>query len=277
MRVDSRGRFDHTYGVNGLAPLPPGFLVSGFLADRDGRVLILGRTGRRQGMAVLRLNAAGRPDGSFGYGGLAVVGFGHHAEAKAALIEPDGRILLVGRAGTDAAAARLLPDGALDRSFGNEGRLTNLSGESGEATVVVAQPPGDLLIGCATKEPGAGSSTVLVRLGPDGRRIRSFGSGGVRQIGGRGTLLSLFTSRRRIVAVSALTGARRGGVEIRSFGPSGGDRSFGRAGVERAAVGQRQTFNPVAVARQPDGRIVVAGTAGIAGSPGSRLELLGLR
>jgi hypothetical protein len=87
--------------------------------------------------------------------------------------------------------------------------------------------------------------------------------------------LGLFTTSRRLMLVGPQSD-RRGGVVLRAYRPDGSiDREFGRGGSSVAAVGQKRRFVPVAAARQPNGRILVAGTAG--GGPGGVLELLGFR
>src|SRR5438128_287792 len=103
------------------------------------------RPGRRPApLAVEHLEdrttpVAGFLDPSFGTNGIAITGFpvqgtfDVEAEAHAMAVQPDGKIVIAGStpnltvaSGTDDLdmfAARLNPDGSLDTSFGNGGRV----------------------------------------------------------------------------------------------------------------------------------------------------------
>src|SRR5258707_10859884 len=76
-------------------------------------------------MAVARYVSNGTLDSTFGSSGKAIVDFSlGNDEAHGVSVLSDGRILLVGSSdccnggGTDFALARLLPNGAMDNSFG---------------------------------------------------------------------------------------------------------------------------------------------------------------
>jgi uncharacterized delta-60 repeat protein len=273
LRFDNRGRLDRRYGTDGEAPLPVGFRVNDFLARRDGSVLVIGRI-KRPGMAIYRFTPRGRPDRHFGRRGLAVVSFGGlGTEARSALIERDGRIVLVGRAGGKAAAARLLPGGDPDPSFGHRGRAPGLIEPHTAANIVVRQG-GGTLIACERESSSAERATILVRLDRRGHRVSSFGARGVVRPGGDAHPLALFATKRGSILITPRGWNSSGGVVLRAFRSNGAlDRRFGRRGMTVAATGQDRIFNPVAAARQSNGRIVVVGTAG-AWFTGNKVELL---
>lgn len=276
LRFDNHGRLDGAYGKDGEAPLPAGFIAGSFLARPNGVVIVVGRVRHPWGMGAYRLTARGHPDHGFGRRGLAVVGFGRevNAEARAALIEPDGRIVLAGWVKAAAAAARLLPNGRLDPSFGRRGRLTDLLGHGTKAAAIVRSQHGGLLLACAREAASIPGATVLLGLDDDGHRDSSFGRDGVVRPGGTAMPLALFSGKRRSVLVTARPGRNKGGVVLRAYRPGGAiDRRFGRRGKATAAVDQARVFSPVEATRQPDGRIIVAGTAGTEPS-GNRVELL---
>jgi uncharacterized delta-60 repeat protein len=265
-RFGNRGRLDRAYGKEGHAALPTRFNPRSLLARPDGSVLVLGSVrGRKLGMAAYRLGPRGRPDPTFGHRGLAVVAFGDrvNAEARGALVGPGGRIVLFGSQRATAAVARLLPSGRLDRGFGHRGRLTDFLGHGTRALLAAPAPGGGIVLACL-REPASGSGgTRLVRLGPDGALASGFGGGGIVQAPGTAPPLALFSGPRRIVLLTARPGRSTGGVLLRGFAPDGRiDRHYGVRGSVTAAVGQRRPFVPVAAARDPRGRIVVAGTAG---------------
>ncbi|MEM9300510.1 MAG: delta-60 repeat domain-containing protein [Pseudomonadota bacterium] len=85
--------------------------------------------------AVLKYLADGTPDPNFGVDGLVITDFGNFEdEATAVAVQDDGRIIVAGGAGferdfsdigfrSDFGLVRYLPDGSLDPSFGDDGRV----------------------------------------------------------------------------------------------------------------------------------------------------------
>lgn len=275
LRFEKRGQLDRDYGVDGRARLPAGFRVSTFLAQRDGSVIVVGRTGLQGKMAAYLLTARGRPARGFGHEGLALVSFGdlRHTEARSVLIEPDGRIVLVGWAGGQAAAARLLPDGRLDPDFGRRGRIASLIGPHTAADIVVRQGRG-ILVACEPEKVSGPDGVVLVRLNRSGRRVSSFGLHGVVRPGGDVAPFALFATRRGSTLITRRGWSSSGGVVLRAYRHNGAiDRQFGHRGMTVAASRQNRLFYPMSATRQPSGKIVVAGTAG-AWFTGNSVELL---
>ena len=81
-------------------------------------------------------------------------------------IQPDGRIVIAGRAPPnrprgddfdDLYVARLLADGQLDRSFGGDGQVvTDVGGLSNEAQNVVVQPADEMIVlSGSSRNPGS--------------------------------------------------------------------------------------------------------------------------
>jgi uncharacterized delta-60 repeat protein len=74
---------------------------------------------------LLRYNTDGSLDPSFGDGGKVLTSFGCGSEgANAIAIQPDGKILAAGFAGSAIAVARYQADGSLDPSWDGDGRAT---------------------------------------------------------------------------------------------------------------------------------------------------------
>lgn len=83
----------------------------------DGRIVIAGRGGNN--FALARYNSNGSLDGGFGNGGKVTTDFAGGIDfATAMVFQPDGRIIAVGRSGSDFAVARYNPNGSLDTTFG---------------------------------------------------------------------------------------------------------------------------------------------------------------
>jgi hypothetical protein len=279
-RFDPLGRRDEHYGADGAADLPAKFLVFSFMVRRNGSVLLLGRMAGRRGMAAFKLNPRGDPDLGFGRDGLGLVPFGFKAkaEARAAAVDSRGRVVLLGRAGSRAVGARLLADGRLDRRFAHRGRLT-IETDFWVGSTTLALGADDGILVAVGPEPAKRGGVTLRRFGPGGRPDRSFGNNGTVQVRRSGTLrISILADRRQILVALARGGWGEGGVTLRAYRSDGAvDRRFGNDGAVRGGASRRRAFRLAAVARQPDGRLVVTGTAGEIGALSARAELLRFR
>jgi len=124
-------RGDNTWGLTGLAG-DKLLAVSAQVGVGEGR--------RDHDFAIVKLNADGTRDTSFGTGGVAIVGVGPNVSEipKTALELPDGRIVVTGYAPIDGIVKiimfRLTPQGALDPTFGTGGiAITQLLGSVSES------------------------------------------------------------------------------------------------------------------------------------------------
>jgi uncharacterized delta-60 repeat protein len=169
-RFTASGRVDSAFGSGGsiaTSLLPPLYDHSRTQAPvlslrPDGRILIAGVSARGddRDFTVIRFDASGRPDPTFGRSGTATYGFDDESESVSAMaVDEDGRILVVGNArrfrrallvllyeNEQAAILRLLPDGTVDRSFGKDGRvLTDYGGDHEDALDIRLLPGGRML------------------------------------------------------------------------------------------------------------------------------------
>lgn len=174
------------------APVP-GFnrasgVYRGLVALPDGRFLAY-RTDPAGQYQVWRFGADGRPDASFGSGGLvwAMAEDGLRVTALAA--DSDGRVWVVGSvtqgnaqgiAGRIAIVLRLLGDGRPDTSFGNQGHVRlPFDGLGSESVAGLPEPDGSVVVVAnAARVAGTLAVAALVRLDPTGRIDSSFGEGG---------------------------------------------------------------------------------------------------
>lgn len=226
-------------------------------------------------------------DSTFGDSGKVVVdpppGGGERPAAQ--VILPDGKILVAGtgfpaRGGSVFMALRFGPDGSLDQTFGDRGRVwTDLAtvsapsggrvhdgiavGVSGASALAVA-PDGRFVLGGYTGTL-ATAEAALVRYRPDGTLDPSFGADGVvvTDFGGLGSdVVSALTLMPggRIVA----TGSSGDRMALARYHPGGGlDTSFGPEGV----VLSGGMLNGLSAAVDADGRLLVAGQSGRPGGP----------
>jgi uncharacterized delta-60 repeat protein len=137
------GGLDQTF--NGTGVTTAAFDLGGLNADtaaavavqRDGKIVVVGSAkgaGTDVDFAVARFNTDGTLDATFGSGGKVAIGFdlggGNEDRATSVAIDLGGRIFVAGYAQVDAAGdydfavLRLTPDGALDPTFGGDGRAT---------------------------------------------------------------------------------------------------------------------------------------------------------
>jgi uncharacterized delta-60 repeat protein len=203
-------------------------------------------------------------------------------KASAVAIQPDGRIVAAGRslvrvsgsAHSYFALARYLPDGSLDPSFGAGGRVDTDAGSDEEGAYdVVALPDGRIVAAGAGGRTFENERMTAARYLPDGSPDPSFGGGdGVADVTGveywgHDCLYAQAAAAQpdgKLVLVGSVgCGGEEGGVAIAVVRllPDGRlDPSFDRDGT------QTFDFGPcdygTAVALQPDGKILVAGTDG---------------
>ena len=145
MRFLPNGQLDTTFGSSGKTLT--NFLTNStdqcfdIAIDSLGRIIAAGRVTQSvnkssyQYFVVARYSANGTLDTSFGTNGLTTTSFvGGTTLAKALVLQADNKIVLVGQVGVgpwDIAVARYQENGAIDTSFGVNGKVTtNLAGGS---------------------------------------------------------------------------------------------------------------------------------------------------
>ena len=159
-------------GASAMAIQPDGKIVTaGFASPPAG-----GRT-----FVVVRYDSAGLPDPSFGDDGIVTTSFGGgSAAARALAIEPDGDIVVAGTSsqpetGWDFALARYEPDGSLDASFSDNGRVTtDFDNVANGINALAVQPNGKLVVAGESR-----GDFALARYDTDGSLDTSFSGDGV--------------------------------------------------------------------------------------------------
>jgi uncharacterized delta-60 repeat protein len=275
-RFGTDGRPERRYGSAGMAPLPEGFDARRMVVRPDGTVLVVGRLAGENEMTLYELNPGGHPKRSFGNRGLIRIRSPKGIEAKAlsATFDRRGRIVVFGTVERQTLLIRLLPNGRPDPSFGDHGRVDFRPLLSTAITSVNATRDGDIYL--VTSSSG-GRETTLVRFLEDGALDRSFGHDGVVRYRASQPLFAVFPGRRQLILVAGDGNAYRTGFAVRAFHPDGSrDRSFGDDGVFRGSPGPLGAFEPIGAVRQPDGKIVIAGTRR-PNEYGEKLELIRFR
>jgi uncharacterized delta-60 repeat protein len=184
-RILSDGTLDTSFGTNGTATVSGIQLNARQLAvDAQNKIILPIRVIVNgiitQTFAVLRLNADGTPDTGFGTGGQVTVDFSGNAQALAAAVLPNGKIMVTGMGpdGTstsngagDFAAVRLNSDGQPDTTFGAGGKLLfgtdqpdvpQLSEQEAWNAVVALPNNGALMLGTGFGRTSFSGSTYVV-------------------------------------------------------------------------------------------------------------------
>jgi uncharacterized delta-60 repeat protein len=158
--------------------------------------------------------------------------------------------------------------GSLDTSFGSGGKVvTDFGSPIAEGQSLAVQPDGKLVV-AGRRSNNDGTIFALARYNSDGSLDPSFGSGGrVTTAFPQGeseiTAMALQQDGKIVAAGDTGGGANHGVMAVARYNPDGTlDQAFGTAG--QATVDFGAGFHTAyAIGIQPDGKIVLAGTASL--------------
>ena len=266
------GTVDDSFGTNGRSIRDfagKEDQASDVVVQPDGKIVVAGsaRTSTVE-FVVARQTPDGTPDGTFGTNGTVLVDFGPTANAAAysLALQPDGKIVVAGRADADVAVVRLTTDGALDPSFGGgDGKVTtDLDLRFDIGNDVALQPDGRIVVGGNSSQANSGNASLLVRYNVDGSLDTSFDGDGlvttpVGSSGGAQALVLLPGGQIVLGGVSELNQGTGFDFALRRFTSTGGpDASWGNSGV--VLTDFAGSFDSLAaLALQSDGKIVALG------------------
>jgi uncharacterized delta-60 repeat protein len=261
MRLDSAGNVDPTFADEGrrvFVTTPwdnPGLYLRAVTRQPDGKFLFGGYCNNcpdTYRAVVLRVNANGEPDPTFGEAGWASMSVPSEPRLHAIAVDAEGRILLAGArlmpSATIPMVVRMTADGEADTSFG--------AGSNGVAVIVglpdtldatwnvralAADRYGALTLAIANFSPLPVNRTGLARLDAEGSLDTSFGTSGWLELtledGARMETLAL-RSDGRIMAAGWIehTGGGRDHYIARATRGGQLDSSFDGNGVVRIAI-----------------------------------------
>ena len=276
------GALDTSFGVNGLVMLDFGGgydQVSQILSCADGKLLVAGSVqvdpqGNQQ-LGLVRLNANGSLDASFGTGGKWV--FTRAGEATGSYhvaLDPAGRLLVWGNSnstdpespGPAVHMARFLADGSADTSFGDQGALDFSLGSwyANKGVALALDAGGGIVLGWNQYDYATGHHINLTRFDTTGTPDLSFGEGGTAITGlltGYGSDFGLVLDAlgRPLIApqLAGATGTQQDFVLARFNLDGSQDSSFGAGGLTMTDFGSNDRGEYLLTG--VSGKIVLAG------------------
>jgi uncharacterized delta-60 repeat protein len=279
---------DDTFGAGGVATAAfgdPGTFDTAFGVARqaDGKLVMAGNSGggfsfgSGGSFALARFDANGGIDATFGGDGLVTTDFvataGKADEARAVLVQPDGKIVAAGIAdlGTlstvgDFAVARYNVDGTLDNTFSDDGMVTTNIGHDNIWGAALQDDGKIVVVGNSSGDFG------IVRFNTNGTLDTTFsGDGKLAAVVGAGIsdeahAVTVQPDDKILVAGTAEATTFNPDFAVARFNSDGTfDTSFGGGdGIATVELRTHPTFDDDeadALLLQPDGKIVLAGHA----------------
>jgi len=215
-------------------------------------------------------------DTSFSGNGKKAINFGGTDEVQAVLVQPNGRIVLAGSGGASTmfCVARLRSNGLLDTTFGSRGKRTiDFGGEDERAFAAALQPDGKIVV--------VGDSHVqqvaITRLNANGSLDTTFSADGRKRFSwgavSRATGVVVLSSGKLVLG--GFSGPEGGNIQAARLNANGAlDATFGAGGIATVDLGGTEFGN--AMARQANGRILIAGSSDVAGGVVVRLRSTGV-
>jgi len=278
------GDVDPSFGFAGrsVVNLPQGKgEVLSLAMQSDGKIVSAGltrdSTGAPSRFLITRHNPNGSLDIGFGSGGIVITNFSTGASsANAVALQSDGKIVAAGSAGDRFALARYNSDGSLDLTFGSAG-LVAAQFQPGDpnnyslASSLAIQSDGKIVIAgdSFVRNPALSSYVTdcnvgLARFNSDGTLDPTFGTGGIviSDFGSfdRADALAIQPDGKILVAGDS-SGTAVGPYTAYLFrhnSDGSADQIFGSGGLGASISG---SFDVAALALQPDGKIILSGTA----------------
>ena len=276
-RYDASGTLDPTFGSGGTVTTAVGDSANAnaVVIQPDGSIVAAGysTTAGHYDFALVRYDASGALDPTFGTGGIVATDLGVDALANAMVLQPDGRLIVGGfsasspgnPSGEHFALARYAADGSLDPSFGSGGTI--VAGFQGRIAALALVAGGKFLV-AGKGYPGG---FVLARYESNGNADATFGVSGIvtSRFGSgepddAGFALAVQPDGRIVVAGRGQPGYASPYFGLIRYDADGSlDRTFAPCVVVATPFPPVGTFGATAYAVlvQPDGKLVTVGTS----------------
>jgi uncharacterized delta-60 repeat protein len=271
------GQLDTSFAIYGKAFTDLGSAsdnASAVLIQPDGKILVAGGTliNSRLDFALVRYHPNGTLDANFGSGGKVITSIDNWSDlAQSMALMSDGRIIVAGYSEDGSfderfAAIRLLPSGAIDTSFGTDGKITVYVGANSDgATDALLQADGKIVLVGSGATGNTGTDFIVIRLNANSSLDSDFGASGKAIVNLSITDLArsavLQPDGKILVAgVADDANASRKFAVVRLDADGSLDNGFAVFGKTTFQIGSGYEDEARAVAVQPNNKIVVAGT-----------------
>ncbi|MFN5307476.1 MAG: T9SS type A sorting domain-containing protein [Bacteroidota bacterium] len=276
-RLNTDGGLDNGFANNGIFNLASSAgSVFGYdvLIQPDGKIVACGGysvTASNTEFIVVRINADGTPDNTFGGGdGIQMIPIGTGEDyAYEIVLLSNGNFLLAGTSAAPGTAykravvMRLLPDGSVDSSFGIAGYTTiQVSTTSAETFKCMEVLPSGKIIAAGSSYVNNSDYVFMTAFKPNGELDSTFAVNGVYTGSQINTAFDMAVSGSAIYLAGRISNS--GGYDL-------GIAGFDTTGVALSTFGMNGTvsanYNPIDAALgikiQPDGKIICVGTSGL--------------
>jgi uncharacterized delta-60 repeat protein len=269
------GDFDTTFGSGVgrvISAIGNGFSTGTALTlQPDRKILLAGfcEAGTTTATCVVRYNANGSRDESFGDMGVVITPLGTRDSTNAIALQPDGKIIVAGSCIVTSninrfCLARFQSNGVLDDSFGTLGKTnTEITAENNYLFAIALQVDGKI-VAVGTCGLGSDARFCIARYNANGTLDTGFRSDGAfpLPIGGNGDdarAVALQPDGKIVVAGFCRDTSVNENFCLARFNTNGNnDLAFSSDGRLTTEIGTGND-RASAVAIQPDGRILVAG------------------
>jgi uncharacterized delta-60 repeat protein len=275
-RYKTDGSLDASFGGDGKVTFSFGSkdeAVRGLAVQSDGKILAVDavRGATSEDAALVRFNADGSIDGSFG-GGVITTNFNKNDVWNDVVVQPDGKIVvaggvkgLLGSGIDDIALARFNSDGSFDAGFAGSGKFTSKIFRF--ANDIELQRDGKILV-AGYSSAGFPANIAVARFNEDGSIDTSFGGGdgwfvsGVRAKSSADERMSPLALQcdGKIIVAGDLSNGSNNDIALTRYTAAGVlDTTFDVDGVAITDLGANDDSREVRV--QADGKILVGGFA----------------
>lgn len=271
-RLNADGTLDTTFATGGRfmynAKVAVAERAYGVAVQADGKILIAGRDGLPRTRYVIRLNADGAFDTTFGVNGVFKTAIGSTTFDEPELaIQADGKIIVIGasRNGgltTDAfSVMRITTTGVLDTTFDNDGEAVTTFSGNDRAYGVKLQSDGKVVVSGATNN---GGGMALARYNTDGSLDAGFGSAGkmTATFPSASTIMQDLTilPNGKIIGAGYIRGQHSDAALIRFNADGTLDTTFGTNGVAKYGNTSNELFWDLQI---KNNKIIAIGTFGL--------------
>lgn len=284
VRLNPNGSFDTTFGTNGIAIIDGGQteVAESFDIDSNGDYIISGYV--EDDFAMAKVKSNGTIDTNFGNSGWVITPFSDFATYSfdTLISKIDGRIFLAGMLINgyenkyEYAIAAYRPNGTLDTSFGDEGKLNFHVGIDNDFGKQILQlDNGQILF--------AGHSwyatsplryeVAVVRLNANGSFDNTYGTNGIFKTrlvqNGTSYLTGIVLQKdEKLVLTASANEGNDYNFGLARVNPNGTlDTTFGQGGKVFTHIPTSTYGESYNVGLQPDGKIIVSGDTELPGSP----------